>query len=104
MCIWSQERWYNVDKPIKEGFAGELIPGLSDTDTWSVDNPALWNVLAPCIQIASTFFKVSAALPLYVTTGAGVAGFRADKSLIVTMPSRLLIKRRPNGMVKYRST
>lgn len=58
-----------MDRPITEGFYGNLIPGLSDTDTWNVDNPVFWNALRPVLHVANAFFKVSATDPLYVPIG-----------------------------------
>lgn len=64
-----QERWYNLNEPILRGFAGQsLYPELSDGATFNVDNPVLWNVLRPCLELANRLFKASARHPLYVLT------------------------------------
>jgi hypothetical protein len=62
-----------VDKPLREGFSGELIPELSETDTWTVDNPVLWDALKPSLQVANSLFRASLADPLYETVRLEVA-------------------------------
>ncbi|KAK4125725.1 hypothetical protein N657DRAFT_275478 [Parathielavia appendiculata] len=51
-------KWYDFRVPIVDGkFTRHAVPGITATDVWSVDVPAVWKELREPIELANRWFR-----------------------------------------------
>lgn len=65
--IFQKCRWYDLKRLVADGFPinGTLNSNLPAGAIWSVDEPVVWAVLRPCLDMASRIFEASLTLPFW---------------------------------------
>lgn len=65
--IFHKCRWYDLRRNVADGFPtnGRLNPNLSAGAIWSVDEPVIWDVLRPCLEMANRIFVASFEFPFW---------------------------------------
>lgn len=65
--VFRKCRWYDLRRNVADGFPinGRLNPNLPAGAIWSVDEPVIWDVLRPCLEMASRIFVASLYLPFW---------------------------------------
>lgn len=64
--ILAKKRWYNLNRPLADGWRGTLDSRLAPNATFSVDDPVFWEKISPSIEIADRLLRATITHPLYV--------------------------------------
>lgn len=68
--ILAKKRWYNLNRPLADGWRGTLDSRLAPNATFSVDDPVFWEKISPSIEIADRLLRATITHPLYVNSPA----------------------------------
>lgn len=64
--IFAKKRWYNLNRPLADGWHGKLDSRFAANATFSVDDPVFWEKLSPAIELADRLMRATVHHPLYV--------------------------------------
>ncbi|KAG6363759.1 hypothetical protein INS49_008862 [Diaporthe citri] len=61
--LFAKKRWYNLDRPLTDGWRGTLDSRLAANATFSVDEPVFWEKLSPAIELADRLMRATVYHP-----------------------------------------
>lgn len=64
--VFAKQRWYNLNRPLAEGYQGTLDGQFPAGATFSVDDPVFWERLSPAIELANRLMRTTVSHPMYV--------------------------------------